>query len=319
MIIQNDRPAHASIERTAAWYCLGQSVLTLVWWGWLVVFPEHRAFFWPEDWPPLSLNAFCLADILFIAVFGLIVSAFAFQRSSFLRPGLWLMLGAIGYASAYTISVAIGTGQGLLGATCMGMATIGFAHLAFAELLADRDRVSELFRTASNATTGRHRLATLGQLSLMWPTILGLFPWAVWQLEQLVGIPGFYSSTGRIVGVLLFGMVSVVNLGTAWTLTGHGAGTPFPYDKTRELVVSGAYGWIRNPMAVTGLLQGICVGLMLGSPLVLVYVICGAAIWQFLVRPVEEQMMEEQFGASYVAYKAEVNCWLPRLFRQKSK
>lgn len=138
MIIQNDRPAHASIERTAAWYCLGQSVLTLVWWGWLVVFPE---------------------------------------------------------------------------------------------------------------------------------------------------------------------------------LTSYGAGTPFPYDKTRELVVSGAYGWIRNPMAVTGLLQGICVGLMLGSPLVLVYVICGAAIWQFLVRPVEEQMMEEQFGASYVAYKAEVNCWLPRLFR----
>jgi len=160
VIIQNDRPAHASIERTAAWYCLGQSVLTLVWWGWLVVFPEHRAFFWPEDWPPLSLNAFCLADILFIAMLGLIVSAFAFQQSPFSRPGLWLMLGAIGYASTYTISVAIGTGQGLLGATCMGMATIGFAHLTLAEMLADRDRVSDLFRTASNATAGRHRLAT---------------------------------------------------------------------------------------------------------------------------------------------------------------
>jgi protein-S-isoprenylcysteine O-methyltransferase Ste14 len=235
------------------------------------VFPEHRAFFWPEDWPPLSLNAFCLADILFIAMLGFIVSAFAFQQSPFLRPGLWLMLGAIGYASTYTISVAIGTGQGLLGATCMGMATIGFAHLTLAEMLADRDRVSDLFRTASNATAGRHRLATLCQISLMWPTILGLFPWAVWQLEQSIGIPGFYSSTGRIVGVVLFGMVSVVNLGTAWTLTSYGAGTPFPYDKTRELVVS--------------------------------------------VRPVEEQMMEEQFGASYVAYKAEVNCWLPRLFR----
>jgi protein-S-isoprenylcysteine O-methyltransferase Ste14 len=212
-----------------------------------------------------------LADILFIAMLGLIVSAFAFQQSPFLRPGLWLMLGAIGYASTYTISVAIGTGQGLLGATCMGMATIGFAHLTLAEMLADRDRVSDLFRTASNATAGRHRLATLCQISLMWPTILGLFPWAVWQLEHSIGIPGFYSSTGRIVGVVLFGMVSVVNLGTAWTLTSYGVGTPFPYDKTRELVVS--------------------------------------------VRPVEEQMMEEQFGASYVAYKAEVNCWLPRLFR----
>ena len=316
MITRNGRPAHASIERTAAWYCLGQSVLTLVWWGWLVVFPEHRAMFWPEDWPPLSLNAFCFADILFIAMLGLCVSAFAFQQSPFLRPGLWLMLGAIGYASAYTISVAVGTGQGLLGATCMGMATIGFAHLTLAEMLADRDRVSDLFRTANSATTARHRLATLSQILLMWPTILGLFPWLVWQLERSIGIPGFANAAASITGVLLFGTVSVVNLGTAWTLTSHGGGTPFPYDKTRNLVVSGAYRWVRNPMAVTGLLQGLCVGLILCSPLTFVYVLCGAAIWQFLVRPVEEQMMEEQFGDSYVAYKNEVNCWFPRLPRK---
>ncbi|XZE19026.1 methyltransferase family protein [Pirellulaceae bacterium SH449] len=68
-------------------------------------------------------------------------------------------------------------------------------------------------------------------------------------------------------------------------------------------------------MAVTGLSQGFGVGLMYGSPLVLIYVLCGGLIWQFLVRPLEEQMLTEQFGEEYCSYRRRVGLWVPQSVR----
>ncbi len=66
-------------------------------------------------------------------------------------------------------------------------------------------------------------------------------------------------------------------------------------------------------MACASLIQGVAVGLALGSPLVLVYVLCGALAWNFGARPWEEADMEARFGEEFQRYTNAVRCWIPRL------
>ena len=63
---------------------------------------------------------------------------------------------------------------------------------------------------------------------------------------------------------------------------------------------------LRDPRA-TG--QGVAVGLYLGSPAVLVYVLTGLLIWNFGVRPGEEADLERRFGDAYRRYRQRVRCW----------
>lgn len=100
---------------------------------------------------------------------------------------------------------------------------------------------------------------------------------------------------------------------SAWFMVTQGRGTPLPADATRELVLSGPYSYVRNPMAMGSFAQGIAVGLLLGSPLCTAYALTGAVGWNYLVRPWEEADMEGRFGEAFVRYRAHVPCWVPRL------
>ena len=92
-----------------------------------------------------------------------------------------------------------------------------------------------------------------------------------------------------------------------------GSGTPLPLDTTTKLVIVGPYRYIRNPMAFTGISQGIAVGLSLGSPLTILYAIGGLFAWNYLARPWEEEDLSKRFGEEYDRYRASVRCWVPRL------
>lgn len=65
-------------------------------------------------------------------------------------------------------------------------------------------------------------------------------------------------------------------------------------------------------MAVSGIGQGIVVGIGLGSPLVIAYAFVGGLIWQWIFRPLEEDDLAEIFGRAYLDYKTAVRCWIPR-------
>jgi len=66
-------------------------------------------------------------------------------------------------------------------------------------------------------------------------------------------------------------------------------------------------------MAVFGLGQGAAVGLILGSSAIFFYTIAGGALWNWLLRPLEERRLVEQFGADYERYRRMVRCWRPNL------
>ncbi|HLL99752.1 MAG TPA: isoprenylcysteine carboxylmethyltransferase family protein, partial [Pyrinomonadaceae bacterium] len=111
--------------------------------------------------------------------------------------------------------------------------------------------------------------------------------------------------------VALFVGISLLGLSSAVTMSKIGKGTPLPLDSARNLVVAGTYAFVRNPMAVSGVGQGLAVGLYLGSPLVLIYALMGGLIWQLIFRPLEETNLHQRFGAEYEEYCRKVRCWIP--------
>jgi protein-S-isoprenylcysteine O-methyltransferase Ste14 len=52
--------------------------------------------------------------------------------------------------------------------------------------------------------------------------------------------------------------------------------------------------------------------LLCGSPLVLLYIVFGILLWNYVARPWEEFDLERRFGAPYIAYRNAVRCWIPR-------
>jgi len=157
---------------------------------------------------------------------------------------------------------------------------------------------------------------TLVQSALMWLLFLGVLPLIVREVESWFLEHGWplrrFKAPAQFAAMLFVGGWMVA-WSSAWVLVRYGDGTPLPLDATNNFVVRGPYRWVRNPMAFASLLQGSAVGLALGSPLVLFYVLCGAWMWNFGARLWEEADLEERHGDDYRAYKAAVSCWLPRL------
>jgi len=76
---------------------------------------------------------------------------------------------------------------------------------------------------------------------------------------------------------------------------------------------TGPYRWVRNPMAVAGIVQGIGVGMVLSSWLVVAYAVVGSVVWNAAVRPLEEADLAARFGDDFARYRAAVRCWLPTI------
>ena len=90
------------------------------------------------------------------------------------------------------------------------------------------------------------------------------------------------------------------------------SGTPLPAETARDLVVTGPYAHVRNPMAVAGVVQTVGVGLWWGSWMVAGAGLTGAVVWDLLIRPTEEADLANRFGELYQRYAQHVRCWLPR-------
>ncbi len=117
-------------------------------------------------------------------------------------------------------------------------------------------------------------------------------------------------------GILFIGAPLIV-LGAAlllWSGFGFsfvGRGTPNPVDEPHELVVSGPYRWVRNPMYV-GLLTIIVGEAIAFSLWLLAYAVVLSIVSHVVVVSYEEPHLAQRFGLSYVEYKRRVPRWIPR-------
>lgn len=170
-------------------------------------------------------------------------------------------------------------------------------------------------RQARPAPAAWNVFKSLWQTAAFWSVFLFLLPAGIVAAERGLGLGGWQLGcpAGRWVGSALFVLGGSLGLTSCAVMATRGRGTPLPADCPRELVVAGPYRYIRNPMAVAGLSQGVAVGLFVGSPAVVAYALVGGPIWNWLVRPWEEADLEHRFGEAYRRYRGAVRCWWPRL------
>jgi protein-S-isoprenylcysteine O-methyltransferase Ste14 len=92
-----------------------------------------------------------------------------------------------------------------------------------------------------------------------------------------------------------------------------GKGTPAPIEPPMELVVSGLYNHVRNPMYVG--IASILIGhfLWFGFWSLLIYTAVVVIAFHSFVTLYEELNLRQRFGALYEAYLKRVPRWIPRI------
>ena len=98
-----------------------------------------------------------------------------------------------------------------------------------------------------------------------------------------------------------------------WEFTFKGRGTPAPIDPPKELVVTGSYRYVRNPIYVG--VVSIFLGhfLWFGYWALLIYTVFAfIGVYLFVVL-YEEPTLRSKFGTAYEDYLKRVPRWLPRI------
>lgn len=299
----------AEARRAAGAFFLAQAVLCLGWWVALARFPALMEVFFAPALRPLWPH-FLANDLLVYVLVGALAGWRL--RAQDRRHGVWLaVLACAGMAvpTAATVAAAVQEGGGIAGVIAMsaGMAAGGAVTLRVYFLQAGQEAE---FQPAADA---RHLpWRAFRQTTLLWILALLVWPTLIARAEAALGWPSFHGGAGFGLAALLgFG---VLGLSATWVMAQVGRGTPLPGDCAPCLVAVGPYAAVRNPMAVAGIGQALGVGLMWGSPMVLLYAGIGALAWHFGARPREEGDLLLRFGADYAAYRMRVGLWVPRGF-----
>jgi protein-S-isoprenylcysteine O-methyltransferase Ste14 len=302
------------VRRNASAYYFLQGLAVIGWWIVLLSHPPAVEWFRLEEASLVSLWVFSLPDLLLVGPGSIAAALLIYQRSRYAEPTMWLVTGAIVFATLYTTAFAMNTGFGWLGVLLMIVAAIWSG--VFATGITVGGKMFRLARPSSSAYT---TLKTFVQIVVVWSIILVVLPYLITMAEDRIGIvrTAFYGQ--GFIASILFVIVSIPGVWSAAVLARKGGGTPLPLDQTNHIVTDGPYAHVRNPMAVSGIGQGLAVALFMGSPSVAVYALMGSAIWQTVFRPLEEDDLAMRFGLQYEHYRRSVRCWIPKIDRFRSE
>ena len=147
--------------------------------------------------------------------------------------------------------------------------------------------------------------------------VAGVVPWLLtrWQF----GPPWPASALIAVIGVLIMVGGAAV-LGDAFVrFAMEGRGTPAPVAPTEELVITGPYRWVRNPMYLAVLAVIVGQALVLRQVSLLIYGAVVASAFFTFVKLYEERVLSERYGEAYRRYQAGVPGWIPRPRRWQVK
>ncbi|WP_022884319.1 isoprenylcysteine carboxylmethyltransferase family protein [Glaciibacter superstes] len=291
-------------------YFAMQAIAGFGWWIAVFAFPVVRE----ATLGGLDPVAVAIFDIPLFVV-GSAVAAFG-VRAAAVVSGVWTGFVAIALGVYATVTTEAGWGVLIMGAAVAG------SLIALCGIVLGRVPTRWIihgpfaFRPAvMRQSAATNVVSTFAQIVVFWGFFLAVIPLVIAVLERrwevAVPLPPFTAG----VGVAILALASALGIWSAVVMSTLGDGTPLPSAMPGRLVVAGPYRWIRNPMAVAGIVQGVAVGLMLQSWLVIAYSVAGSLLWNYAVRPLEESDLEERFGDDFRHYRNTVRCWIPRYGR----
>ena len=230
---------------------------------------------------------------------------------------------AVWIATAWTVIVALGmviyataTTEAGLGAVLMILAALG-SLLAGVLMIVGRIPSEKLligpfaFHSSHTRVRSRVLVHTTIQIVVFWGIFLIIIPVIINAFEDRWNLAYKFPILLVVVGFALLALSSVIGVWSARAIANFGSGTPLPSQMAHHLVARGPYAFVRNPMAIAGIVQGMAMGLLIGSWLVVVYALIGSLLWNWLIRPHEEADLIERFGDEYRDYAKRVRCWWP--------
>jgi len=123
-------------------------------------------------------------------------------------------------------------------------------------------------------------------------------------------IPASWSAW-YVVAMLPLALGLGVYLRCLWEFAARGRGIPAPLDHPKQLVVSGLYRYVRNPMYLGVLLVLLGEALFFQSTAFLLYALAWLAFVHLNILLYEEPNLTRRFGDSYRHYQASVRRWIP--------
>ncbi len=110
----------------------------------------------------------------------------------------------------------------------------------------------------------------------------------------------------------LWAVGGMILLWSFWNFLAQGRGTPAPIDPPKELVATGFYRYVRNPMYVGILLILIGHFLWFQTIALIVYAAIVFLAFHLFVTFYEEPNLKRKFGTGYEEYLKKVPRWIPR-------
>lgn len=273
-----------------------QAALVSAWWIGLATSESFFAAFQFSGISPTAFWSFFAPDIILIAALSVVR---AYRNIGWLE---FVVLGAFGYGTLYCVNASLLTGSGWLPT---GLMLVGFAYNIF--LCFNQS----LFRSSKSTSVTVNAVKTIVQIVCIWILALVVIPYVL--LDSFGELATPQPGPSLWLGALLFASFSALGLISSLYFVRDGSGTPLPLDQTNRLVTRGPYRYVRNPMAIAGIGQGLAVATVFHSLSVVFYSLIGAFVWHLVVRPIEERDMVNRFGSAYLEYREQVLCWIPRL------
>jgi protein-S-isoprenylcysteine O-methyltransferase Ste14 len=300
-------------RREAALFHAAAALACLGWWLWMWRAPQVRASFLGARVAEQAPFLLLVPDLLALVGGGAWLSVAILRTRPEARALAWVHFGAAGYAWALSAVWAARDARAYWGfagmSALVALSCIVALRLSGVSLLWGPFR----FRSASAREPSEIRRAGRRQTALMWSVFFGAIPALLALAERALGwsVHWIDSPVRWLPAALFFVLGGALATWAGREMADAGRGTPLPSTCARELVVSGPYRWIRNPMAAGSLTQGLAVAVAIGSPVVLVYALAGIAAWELLVRHEEEAWLRGRFTDAYERYAARVPCWWP--------
>jgi len=141
--------------------------------------------------------------------------------------------------------------------------------------------------------------------------IAGVVPWLVTHWEFQAPFAGVELTRVAGIALIIVGLPGLLDSFARFAI--QGIGTPAPVAPTENLVVTGLYRYVRNPIYVAVVAIVLGQATLFGDARLLWY---GAFLWlafHLFVVAYEEPTLRETFGSEYEDYRVNVPRWIPRL------